>query len=385
MAPLTILTDSDVQAILHGITPAEAEHLATALEDAFIQYSCHGDAQYQPHRSVISRETTGATSIFMPATTAQNIGVKIVGVGGQPRETPTTTDSSATDGGGGGVGGGKPVAGLKSVLTLCDSAGQPVGVLNAAELTGFRTALGSMLLYRLRQMTEKVVVFGAGKQAEWHIRLAVLLRGKDIREVTIVNRNKERTRQLLDKLSKSWPSHIELGAFSEDGGSGLEQLIVDADVLFFTTPSKTPLFPASYLLSDKARQKARYLGAIGSYTLEMGEIDPALISAVGEQGASAPFSSQVWQGHIVVDSREACLHEAGEFVKSELKPEKWLDVGQVTDMLRQGRQDKEMKEWLESGFVIYKSVGVGIMDIAIGNQLLELARTKNVGTSIGNF
>jgi len=396
MPPLTILSDTDVQAILHSLTPTDANSLATTLEDAFIQSSCHGDASYQPHRSVLTRPiaaenqgstnstSTGssgstATSIFMPATTPREMGVKIIGIAQPPSSQQQQQQQNV------------PKPGLKSILTLCTAMGQPTGVLNAAELTGFRTALGTMLLYRLRKETSKIVVFGAGKQAEWHIRLAVLFRGADIKHITIVNGNKDRAKSLVDKLStqESWPKEITLDLFSPktgDGGeaAGLEDLVVDADVLFFTTPSKIALFPARYLFTDRARQKTRYFGAIGSYTLEMGEIDPELITAIGQTDSSAPFAGQVWDGHIVVDSREACLHEAGEFVKSELSPEKWLDVGQVTERLRKG-DESDMRKWLETGFVVYKSVGVGVMDISIGSALLGLAHERGVGTTVADF
>lgn len=387
MPPLTVLSDTDLQSILHSLTPTDAQSLATTLEDAFIQYSCHGDAVHQPHRSVLTRpidasaEDSGsstATSIFMPATTPREIGVKIVGIASPPSSQQSQQQQA-------------PKPGLKSILTLCTATGQPTGILNAAELTGFRTALGSMLLYRLRKDTSRIVVFGAGKQAEWHIRLAVLFRGADIKHITIVNGNKDRAKSLLDKLSaqQSWPKEITLDLFSPDtedgdGAAGLEDLVVDADVLFFTTPSKTPLFPARYLLTDRALQKTRYFGAIGSYTLEMGEIDPELITAIGQTESSAPFAEQVWDGHIVVDSREACIQEAGEFVKSGLSPEKWLDVGQVVERLRKGR-DGNMRKWLESGLVVYKSVGVGIMDISVGTALLGLATEKGVGTTVADF
>ncbi|KAH7026660.1 uncharacterized protein B0I36DRAFT_331099 [Microdochium trichocladiopsis] len=417
MPPFTVLSDTDVQSILHGLTPAEAQSLATVLEDAFIEYSCHGDAQHQPHRSVTTRPiaahpdesttspststtTSSATSLFMPATTPRHLGVKIVGIAATASESSSSSaKSTQRDDSTQQQTKKPPPPGLKSILTLCTATGQPLGVLNAAELTGFRTALGSMLLYRLRRNTQKVVVFGAGKQAEWHIRLAVLLRGADIQEIVIVNGNKDRAKGLVDKLTGGggkWPEGIALRVFRPnsdgsggDGGDGLEDLVVDADVLFFTTPSKTPLFPARYLLSDRARQKTRYFGAIGSYQLDMAEIDPELIAAVGgEQGLDAPFASQVWQGQIVVDSREACVHEAGEFVKSGLSPEKWLDVGQVVTNLRAGGgfgDHQAMSTWLEDGFVIYKSVGVGIMDVAIGSELLGLAQKKVVGTTIESF
>jgi hypothetical protein len=42
-------------------------------------------------------------------------------------------------------------------------------------------------------------------------------------------------------------------------------------------------------------------------------------------------------------------------------------------------------KWLRDGNVVYKSVGVGLMDLAVGNHLVKVAREKGVGTTIENF
>ena len=50
-------------------------------------------------------------------------------------------------------------------------------------------------------------------------------------------------------------------------------------------------------------------------------------------------------------------------------------------------EDKEdsMSKWLRRGNVIYKSVGMGLMDLAVGGELVRFAREKGVGTTIYDF
>jgi len=358
----TVLSDADIKTLLHNISPSDVQNLASALNQALTEYSCNDEVPYQPHRAHVARPN-GQVSLFMPATTPSSIGVKIVGVA--PSQAPPP--------------GEKPKPALRSVLTICDELGQAVGVLNAAELTAFRTALGSMLLYRYRKNTENIVVFGAGKQAEWHIRLAILLKGDDIRKITVVNRSSARAKELLDALAQSKVGeHVKM-EFSDGKEDALESLVTEADVMFCTTPSTSPLFPASYLTSDAGLAKSRYIAAIGSYRLDMQEIDPELLKNLSNPSGS--FASQVYQGLITVDSIKGCMDEAGELVAAGLKPEQMLEVGKVDGL----RKDEGVQEWLEEGFVVYKSVGVGIMDIAIGKALMELAAEKGVGVHLDSF
>ncbi|KAI4636021.1 hypothetical protein J4E83_000975 [Alternaria metachromatica] len=358
----TVLSDADIKTLLHNISPSDVQNLASALNQALTEYSCNDEVPYQPHRAHVARPN-GQVSLFMPATTPSSIGVKIVSVA--PSQAPPP--------------GEKPKPALRSVLTICDKLGQAVGILNAAELTAFRTALGSMLLYRYRKKTENILVFGAGKQAEWHIRLAVLLKGNDIHKITVVNRSSARARELLDSLAQSKVGeHIKM-EFFDGKEDALGTLVTEADVMFCTTPSTSPLFPASYLTSDAGLAKSRYIAAIGSYRLDMQEIDPELLDNISNP--SGLYASQVYQALITVDSIKGCMDEAGELVAAGLKPEQMLEVGKVDGL----RKDKGVQEWLEEGFVVYKSVGVGIMDIAIGKALMELATEKGVGVHLDSF
>jgi phosphoribosylformylglycinamidine synthase len=358
--PFTILSDTDIKDLLYNLSLRDVSRLAEDLNYALAQYSTANEIPYQPHRTAITRPD-GQVSLFMPATTPQSIGVKIVGV------APSQNLKA-----------GEP--GLKSVLTICDERGQAVGVLNAAELTAFRTALGSMLCYRYRKVTEHILVFGAGKQAEWHIRLALLLKGGQIKKVTIVNRSRSRLYSLRKKLSDVLQG-IEVTLF--DGWEeGWKVWLEEVDVIFCTTPSIKPLFRASLLTSDEACQKTRFISAIGSYRLDMQEIDPELLRAITKN--DGPFASQVYKSCIAVDSIKGCMAEAGELVSGGVKEEQMLEVGRI-DGLREGNDGEEVKRWLEEGFVVYKSVGVGVMDIAIGRVLMELAGEKKVGVRLDSF
>lgn len=51
------------------------------------------------------------------------------------------------------------------------------------------------------------------------------------------------------------------------------------------------------------------------------------------------------------------------------------------------QSDKKAREdtlcrWLRDGNVIYKSVGLGLMDLVVGMHLVKVAREKNMGTQV---
>lgn len=367
----TLLTESNIGQILDALDSAQLAGFIDALEHALAEYSCRDGVSYQSERAAVTRPG-GQVSLFMPATTEDMIGVKIVGV--RPSDQPAAHKA-----------GQKPEAGLKSVLTLCDAYGQAIGVLNAAGLTAFRTALGSMLLFRIRTTVENIVVFGAGKQALWHIRLAVLLRGQDIRKITIINRSPARTEDLLSELKSehvALPSHITIGGFDEgtDGNAALQSLVLDSDAIFCTTPSTQPLFPSSFLTSQDSQRKSRYIAAIGSYRLDMQEIDPQLLQTLTNPSSASPFPT--YKGGVIsVDSIDGCIKEAGGLVKAGVPVERMLEVG----ALLQEKASSELPSWLQEGFVIYKSVGVGVMDLAIGQRLLTVAASRDIGLRVDDF
>lgn len=490
--PLTILTDSDVRNLLLQLTKQDILDLQQSLADALHYYSTSTEedsngccSSYQPLRTSLKR-SDGQTTLFMPASSNDGLGVKIVTLL-SPDEKKKTSDTSSvtssvdtlsisqqsTRSGAGSVGSSstafEPPQSLasaqsttpKGTLTLFDSSGNPRALLNAEEITAFRTALASTMLFKKRQNVHDVVVFGAGKQAYWHIRLALLLRGEDIHHLNIINRDFDRVHQLLEKLYKphdqptQWSAsadHVPTYRQREDQimsdlarpkiqiltpGHGeydrlLKTTIRASSVIFFTTPSLTPLFPAPFLTNPEGRKKGRYLAAIGSYKPHMIEIHPDILrqNVAPEHGHRHFHKHAAQGGAVIVDSVEACLQEAGEIIQAGLKADEVVEIGELLMLKRdaerrrlecqasraaegldeggvelgecektkkkwRGNKDvdhagedkahKSLMEWLQKGNVIYKSVGLGLMDVVVGNDLCQLADERGIGTKIENF
>ncbi|KAF1845454.1 NAD(P)-binding protein [Cucurbitaria berberidis CBS 394.84] len=485
--PLTILTDEDVRSLLLQLTKQDIQDLQQSLADALHYYSTSTEndsngcsSSYQPLRTSLKR-SDGQTTLLMPASSNDGIGVKIVTLATPDEKTHSHTASitssldtlslsqHSTQADASSTTAPEPPQSLASAqsttpkgsLTLFDKNGNPRALVNAEEITAFRTALASTMLFKKRQNVHDIVVFGAGKQAYWHIRLALLLRGSDVHHLNIINRDFERVHLLLQKLynpheqPEQWSASNERvphyrqaeGHITTDlprpkiqiltpGHSEYERLLKStiraSSVIFFTTPSLTPLFPAPYLTNPEGRKKGRYLAAIGSYKPNMVEIHPDILRQnVAPEHGHWHFHKHAQQaGAVVVDSVEACLKEAGEVIQAGLGPNEVVEIGELLMLKRDAerrrlecqanksaegldeggvelgecekskkkrrgnsqkdhdREDKahqSLMDWLQKGNVIYKSVGLGLMDVVVGSDLVRLADERGIGTRIENF
>lgn len=52
---------------------------------------------------------------------------------------------------------------------------------------------------------------------------------------------------------------------------------------------------------------------------------------------------------------------------------------------RESKDGEQMSRWLSKGNVIYKSVGLGLMDLCVGAEVVRLAREKGLGTTFEDF
>ncbi|KAH0526584.1 hypothetical protein TsFJ059_009886 [Trichoderma semiorbis] len=57
----------------------------------------------------------------------------------------------------------------------------------------------------------------------------------------------------------------------------------------------------------------------------------------------------------------------------------------LSDKDKEKQKDDALSRWLRDGTVVYKSVGVGLMDLVVGTKLIEVAQQKNIGTQIEGF
>lgn len=215
-----------------------------------------------------------------------------------------------------------------------------------------------------------LVVFGAGRQIAAHAQL-FLKAYSCINRCVIVNRSlNSRTDNLYASLRSQFPNiRIELGKAVDgiaENGFDLEQAVRDADVICTATSSTEPLFDSNWV------KPGAHINLIGSYTPEMREVDGDLFKR---------------SGVVIVDSKDACLIEAGELIRAGMTPDDLVQLGELVDIDGQPNSGRIVEVGLKNpGIVtIFKSVGLGLQDNAIANLILERAKFLGLGTTIQKY
>lgn len=369
MSDCVVLNDANVHEILISLSRDEIYVFIDKIASALKDFSVSGDREYQPEASIINRPD-GRKILFRLFTSSTGVGVKILVDPARALLKERTFESEAEK---------NRLTSLHGILALCDENGFANGFINAEEVTGHRTSISAILLYTRRKETSNIVVFGAGKQALWHIRLVLALRGDEIKTITIVNRSAERTHTMLEQIKKEneaqWRSSTEFRTIIDsDSNSKVEEVMGQADVIFCTTPSKEILFPANYVTN----RKNCYISAIGSWQGDMIEVDPEVLKYAAGLGQG--------EGIVVVDDLVECRHGSGEIIQSQLDESQVVEVGALLKEQDQAsKEDGGRARCLKEGFVVYKSVGVSVTDLAAGQALLQIARQRRLGIAVPNF
>lgn len=368
-----ILSDVAVHHILINLSKDDITAFLNNIAESLRDFSAAGQRSYQPEPAVVNH-SDGRKILFRAFTSSTGVGTKII-VHPSPMSMGEQIPSPVEK---------KTLMSLHGVLTLCDCNGLPSGFVNAEEITGYRTSLSAMVLYVRRQATSNVVIFGAGKQALWHARLALGLRGNEIERITFVNRSVDRALSLIKKLAQEneaiWKAKVDFDGIKSSNEAVLDKVLDkvlgQADVIFCTTASTQVLFPARSLITSG---KSCYVSAIGSWQPDMIELDPELLRHAARRDHSS--------GIVVVDDRKECLTSAGEVIRSGLREDNIAELGELlaSTSKRQVEPPYDLTRCLETGLVLYKSVGVSITDLAAGQAVLALAKQQKKGSWVEEF
>ncbi|KAF2150553.1 NAD(P)-binding protein [Myriangium duriaei CBS 260.36] len=348
---MLLLTESVISTILTTLTPPQFSHIQDSLDSALAslthQRSSPPDSNnvkfHQPPRIHFTTPDS-ATTLVMPSSDSTLTAVKTVAT------SP-----------------GRPPLGA---VTLFSPVGELQAVLNAAALTGFRTALVTSCALRYAIRTglwrepedggAKVVVFGSGTQAYWHTLLVV--RTTKVGRVTLVNRGRERA----EEAGRSWLREVgvDTEVVVQEGNDRYEKDLAralgEADVLIGTLPCAEPLFGYELL---KGRE-GRFVGLIGSYKPSMKEVDTETLLSGGK---------------VLVDSVEDSLIESGEIIAAGLGKEQLIELGAALG-------DKEPPSGIgKKGNVVFKCVGGALQDHTVAKAVVELAEQLGKGARIDDF
>jgi ornithine cyclodeaminase/alanine dehydrogenase-like protein (mu-crystallin family) len=238
-----------------------------------------------------------------------------------------------------------------------------------------------------------LVAYGAGQQIASHLDLH-LRKFPSISRCIIVNRTlNERALSLKITLTSTFPQ-VDISLFTSNGDlSIVESFVKSADIIIAATSSTIPLFPSSWV------KTGTHVILIGSYTPNMREVDKDIILRSTQ---SFPGDGNVLIcPKLLVDSREACLDEAGELIDAHIKPEQMTEIGELIPMDEHGQvalvpYHELLSEWrarsdnhdFAGPITIFKSVGIGLQDVAIASAIVDKALSsegKKIGTVIGDY
>ena len=325
---LHVLSKSDVQ---QAITMREAIEV---VKDAFAQLSA-GQTTV-PLRTVLEVPEREAVTLFMPAYLAASgeMGAKVVSVFPHNVERGLPT--------------------IHAVVVLLDSAtGQPRALLDGTYLTALRTGAvsGAATDFLARPDAHTAAIFGAGAQGR--TQLAAVCAVRDIERAWVYDVSVEAAEQYVQELrgQPGMPPHLAVA-------DSPARAVREADVICTATTSYVPVFDSGDV------RPGTHINGVGAFTPAMQEVDVAGLRI----------------GRIVVDSRSACLAEAGDLIiplGRGLIPtaEAWTELGEIAAGRADGRSSPDE-------ITYFKSVGNAVQDVSVGQAVVAAARRLGLGTEV---
>ncbi len=231
-----------------------------------------------------------------------------------------------------------------------DASGELTALMEADFLGQLRTAAASGVSakYLANEAASRLGVIGTGLQARTQAWALAAVRPPT--EVRVFGRAAERREAFARQLES------DLGIPVSPVESAAE-VVRNSDLLVTATTSKTPVFAGEDL------QPGTHLCAIGSNFLKKTELDLETFRKVKL---------------VCCDSREQCEREAGDFREPlETGLLTWEQVRELSDVVtgKCGRPDQE-------AITLFKSVGLGVQDIALGQLVLTRAREQGRGVPL---
>lgn len=219
--------------------------------------------------------------------------------------------------------------------------GQPLLLCDAKRLTTERTAATSVIAANIlaRQDAEILTIIGTGAVALAHLRYAENIR--PWKEVRLYSRRAATQSDLPTELSNGCKVTI---------ASDVDAAISDADVVMLCTSSGVPVIDARYLCKDAV------VTSISTNVANAHEVDPAALSSFD----------------VYCDYRATTPASAGE-MKLAVAAGNW-SVDQLAGDLPELMTGKAQKPSGERP-AFFRSIGLGLEDIAAAVAVLEAARS----------
>jgi ornithine cyclodeaminase/alanine dehydrogenase-like protein (mu-crystallin family) len=243
-------------------------------------------------------------------------------------------------------------AGARFHVTLYDPKTGAMTALLEADLLGqFRTGAASGVATRklARPEASTVGLFGTGKQAR--TQLLAVCKVRPVKQVRVYAREADRRKAFAAQLSRETGVEIVPVEKPEEAAVGL-------DVVITATSAREPVLMGAWV------GEGTHLNLIGSNLAGKAEADV-------DTFRKATL--------VTVDSKEQAKLEAGDFIPAiNAGVLHWSDVYDLAPVLVGRYPGRESAK----DVTLFKSLGLGIEDVAVAVKVVELARQQGIGRDV---
>jgi len=248
---------------------------------------------------------------------------------------------------------GNPAQGLDAhqgaVLLFSADTGELMAMMNASAITAIRTAAASGVATDLlaREDAGDLAIIGSGVEARSH--LAAMSEVRSIKRCRVASRHIENARSFAEELRQDYSFLIE-------PVESIAEALAGADLIVTATSAREPIVRREWI------SPGANMNVVGACTARAREVD----------------SETVADSSLFVDCRESTINESGDYLlalsdgaigEDHIRAE----IGEVLTGEKPGRTSAEE-------ITLFKSLGIGIEDLATAEYLYRKASELKAGT-----
>ena len=244
-------------------------------------------------------------------------------------------------------------ASIGQVLLIDGETGVVKALMDGTYVTALRTAAASGAAFELfgRKDAEVGAMIGTGSQAM--CQLEAMLTSGNLREVRVAARNYEKTKAFAEEARRQLGSYGAEIIACED----TNEAVSGADLVILVTVSGTPVCSAEYFKAGCT------ISAVGAYTYDMQELDPAVFAKCGK---------------LYFDSADAVLSESGDILRplDEGTLSRDQFTGDIGDYILGSIPGRES----DVEIIVFENVGIGALDLMTAQRIYDKAVAAGIGT-----
>lgn len=238
-----------------------------------------------------------------------------------------------------------------AVLLVDPQHGNLVSMIDAGAITAIRTAAVSGMATRVlaREDARDLAILGSGVQAASHLR--AMLAARPLRHVRVWSRRHDRARAFATTQSQRHGVSIEpVGSVAE--------AVRGVDIICTTTAAQEPILHGGEL------PLGVHINAVGSGFAFARELDGEAIR----------------RSRLIVDSREAALAEAGDFLLA--RDEGVVGDAHIAAEIGEVLLGRVPGRRAHDEITLFKAVGLAVEDAAAASHVFSQAQAGGVGTRV---